>query len=381
MHLEGHVGNRLGSPLGEYTEQKNFCNEAENVAANPNDHRSALKYNFVSQWMVNINEIMVNEVTMTPLLSDTLLRSSRFVPLFITQFLGALNGNLVKTAMLFLLVFAGQKDASNPAMVSIAAAVFVLPMIIFSAYAGALADMRDKAALTRAIKLAEIVFVAIVALATATHSTTAMLMSLFLLGTVSAFFGPIKYAIIPQHVRSDEVVSATGIIEAGTFVAILLGQIVGGLLSPSMASMLAIVVAIAALAMSFALAWFVWAVSTHSPHEGIQDVTAFFAGSGSMVMLIALAAVATAGGVFIVPLYAMLQTLGDPARRSRDVAANNILNAIFMVAGSGVAAALAYARFSSIQALGIVAVANLMVGLALAMLNSNMRFRRIRPLA
>lgn len=424
--------------------------------------------------------------------SDPLLRSRRFAPLFTTQFLGTLNGNLVKTTMLFVLVFAQAKDASNSAMVSIAAAVFVAPMIIFSAFAGALADMRDKAALTRMIKIVEIAFVAIAALAIAMQSTGAMLVSLFLLGTVSAFFGPIKYAIIPQHVRTDEIMSATGLIEAGTFVAILLGQIIGGLLSPTMASILAFLVAvvgfiasrmiqpappehynatilprpiaatidvitgsrrhrpiyiailaiswfwavgailtsqlaivvkdelnatpavatlmlamfsigvaagsmlasrlsknaasmrptaIAAIVMSCALAGFVWAVSIHHPSEASQNVSAFFASEGSVTMLVALAIVATAGGVFIVPLYAMLQMLGDPARRSRDVAANNILNAIFMVAGTGVAAGLAYAGLSSPQTLGIVAIANLLVGLRLATLNSDTHLRQIRPTA
>jgi MFS family permease len=118
---------------------------------------------------------------------EPLLISRRFGPLFATQFLGAFNGNLVKTAMLFLLVFGGPADGSDSggAMVSIAAAVFVTPMVIFSAYAGSLADAHDKATMAQMSKRAEVGAVIIAAVAIALHSTAAMLASLFLLGTVS----------------------------------------------------------------------------------------------------------------------------------------------------------------------------------------------------
>ncbi|QYE36043.1 MFS transporter [Polymorphobacter sp. PAMC 29334] len=160
------------------------------------------------------------------------LLSRRFVPLFGTQFLGAFNDNLFKTAMLFLITFhlPGVDIKSAATMVTAAAGVFILPFFLFSGIAGQLADARDKAAIARAVKLAEVVILGIGGIALMFGSVPLLFACLFGMGTHSTVFGPVKYAILPQHLRPEHLLTGTGLVEGGTFVAILLGQIAGGLL-------------------------------------------------------------------------------------------------------------------------------------------------------
>lgn len=161
-----------------------------------------------------------------------LFRSRRFAPLFVTQFLGAFNDNLFKTAMLFLITFhlAGVDVREAATMVTAAAGIFILPFFLFSGIAGRVADARDKAAIARIVKLAEVGILAIGAVALAIGSVPLLFATLFGMGTHSTVFGPVKYAILPQHLQPGDLLSGTGLVEGGTFVAILLGQIAGGLL-------------------------------------------------------------------------------------------------------------------------------------------------------
>ena len=166
-----------------------------------------------------------------------LLGQRRFLPLFVTQFLGAFNDNLFKTAMVVLVIYQIYSDPAKEASFSaLAAALFILPFFLFSALAGQLADGRDKAWLIRIVKTAEIaimVFGAVGLMLHTVHQTLSialMLMALFAMGVHSTFFGPIKYAILPQHLGRDDVLGGTGLVEAGTYIAILLGTIVGGLI-------------------------------------------------------------------------------------------------------------------------------------------------------
>lgn len=161
----------------------------------------------------------------------SLILSRRFLPLFGTQFLGALNDNLFKTAMVVMIVFRFAGDGRDSLLVTAAAGVFILPFFLFSAVAGQLADKYDKAGLARWIKLAEILFMILGALGFVFHNTPLLFVVLFLMGAHSAFFGPIKYAILPQHVARGELLAANAWVEAGTFIAILLGTILGGLLA------------------------------------------------------------------------------------------------------------------------------------------------------
>ncbi len=160
-----------------------------------------------------------------------LLRSRRLGPLFATQFLGAANDNLFKNALIVLVVYrlAGGGMAA-PVVSTLAAASLVLPFVLFSATAGEVADRYDKAMLIRRIKIAEIVIATLASAAFVTGQVWALLSILFLLGTQATFFGPLKYAILPEHLDTDDLVTGNGVIEAGTFVAILLGTIAGGLL-------------------------------------------------------------------------------------------------------------------------------------------------------
>jgi Major Facilitator Superfamily len=166
-----------------------------------------------------------------------LLGQRRFLPLFITQMLGAFNDNLFKSAMVILVIYHIYSDPAKEAGFSaVAGAVFILPFFLFSALSGQLADSRDKAWLIRIIKTAEIIIMIFGAAGLMLHkvdenlSIIFMLAALFAMGVHSTFFGPIKYAILPQHLGSEDVLGGTGLVEAGTYIAILMGTIVGGII-------------------------------------------------------------------------------------------------------------------------------------------------------
>ncbi|MDO9448856.1 MAG: MFS transporter [Rugosibacter sp.] len=162
-----------------------------------------------------------------------LLRERRFLPLFITQFLGALNDNVIKNAMIVLLTFqASHWTTLSPGILAnLAAGVFILPFFLLSASAGQLADKYDKAWLTRWVKLFELLIVFIAGIGFWLHQLPVLLLALFLLGLHSTVFGPIKYAILPQHLAPAELMGGNALIESGTFIAILLGSLLGGLLA------------------------------------------------------------------------------------------------------------------------------------------------------
>ena len=167
-----------------------------------------------------------------------LIRSRRFVPLFVTQLLNAFNDNLFKNAMVLFVVYQVYQSEQEGAQFSaIASAIFILPFFLLSAIAGQLADMRDKAKIIRTVKAAEIgimlvggagLFLAWQGSMITTLAVPLMLLALLGMGVHSTFFGPIKYAILPQHLHEDEVLAGTGLVEAGTYIAILAGTIVAG---------------------------------------------------------------------------------------------------------------------------------------------------------
>lgn len=374
----------------------------------------------------------------------------RFAPLFATQFLGAFNDNLFKTAMLFQIAFHLAADTRSAAtLVTAAAGVFIVPFFLFSGVAGRLADAVDKARVARAVKLAEVVILGLGGLGLLLASVPVLFVVLFAMGTHSTVFGPVKYAILPQHLRADELLTGTGLVEGATFVAILLGQIAGGLLPMPLAAAALLGTALVGIAASrlippappaagalpvelnpwtasasvlrgafavpaiaratIAISWF-WALGTIYTSQFVPLVAAWhatervatlflvvftvgvatgaagvsrllggdvsaraapyaaaamaaasvallaaiggglphgFAADGQGVaILAALFVLAAAGGVFSVPLYAILATASGAATRSGAIAANNIVNAAFqvgatLVAGSAVAAGTA----------------------------------------
>src|SRR5207247_2509467 len=155
-----------------------------------------------------------------------LLRERRFAPFFWTQFLGAANDNVYKNALVIFVAFQAATLTAMSAndLVNIAAAVFIAPFVLFSATAGQLADKYEKSRLIRLIKLFEIAIMLIGAIGFYRRDLTLLFLALALMGVHSTLFGPVKYAILPQHLKSDELIGGNGLVEMGTLVAILLGE-------------------------------------------------------------------------------------------------------------------------------------------------------------
>ncbi|QNA82985.1 MFS transporter [Sphingomonas sp. So64.6b] len=197
-----------------------------------------------------------------------LLKERRFLPLFTTQFLGAFNDNLFKTSMV---LFATYQIFNDPAAESnfnaLATGLSIISFFLLSALSGQLADTTDKAKIIRIVKTAEILIMLLGAagllIAKAGHTGIGMFMMLlavFALGIHSTFFGPIKYAILPQHLQPDEVLGGTGLVEAGTYLAILLGTVVAGWISAEGAAVTVLVVA--------GIGWFAGRQVPPAPREG-----------------------------------------------------------------------------------------------------------------
>ena len=168
-----------------------------------------------------------------------LLRARRFLPLFSTQFLGAFNDSLFKQAVVLFVTYQLLRSPAKEFQFSaIAQGLFILPFFLFSALSGQLADDHDKSRLIRIIKLAEIGIMIVGGAGIMLASKFLMLAAVFAMGVHSTFFGPIKYAILPQHLGKDEVLGGTGLVEAGTYLAILGGTILAGVLvsSPEVAA-------------------------------------------------------------------------------------------------------------------------------------------------
>lgn len=162
----------------------------------------------------------------------SIFASKRFGPFFWTQALGAFNDNVYKNSLSILIAFqfSNGSAATSHKLVNLAAGLLVLPFFLFSAFAGQISDKYDKAMLIRWIKAAEIVIMVCACIAFYLNSITLLMIILFLMGTQSAFFGPIKYSIIPQHLEVEEVMAGNALVSMGTFLAILTGTMLGGIL-------------------------------------------------------------------------------------------------------------------------------------------------------
>ena len=387
-----------------------------------------------------------------------LLATRRFGPFFVTQLLGAFNDNVFKNALVLLITYqaASLTSISPEILVNLCGGIFILPFFLFSATAGQLADKFERSGIIRLVKMLEIGIMAVGAVGFALQQLLLLLTALFLLGVHSTFFGPVKYSILPQQLRSDELVGGNGLVESGTFLAILLGTIAGGVLiaesSEGRTLVPIITIAIAAagyLASRFVprcpapdphlkvnlnpfretwnnlkfashtpavfnsllgISWFwflgamlltqfpgfarsylggsagvvtlllaVFSVgvgtgsllterlSGHKIEIGLVPfgsiglsvfcVDLFFAspgpasgtligvgeflgGGGNLHILVDLFLIGAFGGVYAVPLYALIQSRSEPSHTSRIIAANNILNALLMVVAAGFAATL-----------------------------------------
>lgn len=416
-----------------------------------------------------------------------LFKTKRFMPLFMTQFLGAFNDNLFKNALIILVTYVIAADAGMEPqlLVTVAAGLFILPFFLFSAFAGQLADKLEKSRLIRRIKLFEIALMVIAGGGFLMGNTYMLLGVLFLMGAQSAFFGPLKYGILPDHLEEGELIGGNALIETGTFLSILIGTILGGLLirasiGPELVSALLILVAVAGFVsarkipkapssvpdlkvnwnfigetftmvrqaakrevlylaiLGISWFWFVgatfltqfpaYAKDTLGANEEV--VTLFLAlfsigiGIGSLLcnrllrgivtarfvplaavfmalfcgdlyfastrvgepgvdlvgfagfiqdpiawrILFDMMGIAVAGGVYIVPLYAILQARSPISQRARVIAANNIMNALFMVASSVVTVALFKIGFSVPGVFMVIAIVSAFVAIYIVQL-------------
>jgi len=228
-----------------------------------------------------------------------LLRRRRFLPLFVTQLFNAFNDNLYKTAMVLFVVYSVYNSEEAEGVFSaVASGLFILPFFILSAIAGQLADMRDKASIIRKVKACEILLMIIGAsglylawqgIMVTSVAMPLMLLALFLTGVQSTFLGPIKYAILPQHLRKEEVLAGTGLVEAGTYIAILAGTILAGWISIEVAAVGIILTSIVGYFVSRQvppappqgeikpLDWNIWRASKNLLRETMQNREIFYA--------------------------------------------------------------------------------------------------------
>jgi len=191
-----------------------------------------------------------------------LLLSRRFAPLFWCQLFAAFNDNFLKTSLVFVILFqSGTADAE--ALITLASAVFIAPFFFLSALGGQLADRYDKAKVAQRLKFVEIFIAAFAVLGYARSSLPILFVALFAFGILAALFGPIKYGILPDHLRREQLPSGNALIEGATFVAILLGTIAAGLASRGGETAI-----FASLVISFALACWMSALLIPPTGEG-----------------------------------------------------------------------------------------------------------------
>ena len=165
----------------------------------------------------------------------SLLKNRRFIPLLLVQFLGAFNDNVFKNALIILITYQliTQSELLQQLSVTIAAGLFILPFFLFSAFAGQLADKFSKKYLTIIIKGFECLFMLLASLGFYLHSVSLLMLVLFFMGMHSTFFGPIKYAILPDLLEKNQLIAGNALVEASTFIAILIGTTLGGLVIAS----------------------------------------------------------------------------------------------------------------------------------------------------
>lgn len=161
---------------------------------------------------------------------EHILATRRFLPMFLTQFFGALNDNVLKQSLLLVITYGWiqQQSASISTLNNLAALLFILPYFIFSATAGQIADKYERSRLVRGIKILEIIIMLLASAGFLLGNLWLLLFALFLMGTHSTFFGPIKYAILPEILKSNELMSGNALFQSGTSIAILVGMILGG---------------------------------------------------------------------------------------------------------------------------------------------------------
>lgn len=200
---------------------------------------------------------------------SSLLTQQRFLPYFITQFFGAFNDNIFKNVLLLLVAFASADTLtiSSHLFINLAAGLFILPFFLFSASAGVLADKYEKSEFIRRVKLFEIVIMCIGAVGFITENYLLLLIMLFLMGTQSAFFGPVKYALLPQQLKTHELVAGNALVETGTFLAILLGTLGAGVIASADHALIIAAGSVVLFAvLGYISSWFIPSAPASNPH-------------------------------------------------------------------------------------------------------------------
>ncbi|MDU6373995.1 MAG: hypothetical protein E6575_07810, partial [Bradyrhizobium sp.] len=188
-----------------------------------------------------------------------LMSSRRFAPLFWAQFASALNDNVLKNALVIMLLY-GAVAAHGDALVTVAGAVFIFPFFILSGLGGQLADRYVKGVVARRLKFAEIFAAGFAALGFFLHSIPLLFVALGMFGVIAALFGPVKYAMLPDQLTVGELATGNALVEGATFMAILIGTIAGGQLVSGSSHMGWVALAVIGLAVIS------WASASHIPH-------------------------------------------------------------------------------------------------------------------
>ena len=203
-------------------------------------------------------------------MTTSLLATRRFAPLFWCQFFSAFGDNFLRTALVFLILFKVGGSGSE-VLISLASATVIAPYFFLSGLGGQMADRFDKAIVARRLKLSEIFAASIAVAGFALHSLPILFFALFCYGVIAALFGPIKYGILPDHLKQSELPRGNALIESATFIAILLGTIVGGIAAKnggSFASFAALMIAFSSF--SFITSLFILPTGEGAPHLSVQ---------------------------------------------------------------------------------------------------------------
>src|ERR1700754_907956 len=200
-----------------------------------------------------------------------LMTTRRFAPLFWAQFFAALNDNVLKNALVIILLY-GAATSHGDALVTVAGAVFIFPFFVLSALGGELADKYVKSVVARRLKFAEIFAAAFAAGGFFLHSVPLLFIALGLFGVVAALFGPVKYAMLPDQLAVGELATGNALVEGATFMAILIGTIAGGQLVSGSTHMGFVSLAVVLLALA---SWaFASRIPTTTPSAPDLPVTA-----------------------------------------------------------------------------------------------------------
>lgn len=409
----------------------------------------------------------------------SLFKDRRFLPIFLVQFCGCLNDSILKNALIILITFKLSNDLNTPVylLIMLANIIFILPFVVFASLAGQIADRYERTLLVKIIKLSEIAIILLSVIGFFTTNLTILFVCLGLMGTHSTFFGPIKYSVLPDHMKKDELLAANGYVEAGTFLSILLGTMLGGFYNFNNELIIGLIVftAVIGYVASFFMPksnnsnpsikinfnivnetvnmvkyassknhvylailgiswfWFIGAaimaqipsltkdilgadenvanlflatfsigvgvgsfwcnklfankittkyifaaalgisifgidlyfasqiVAVSYEPEQLKNIWQFLSRGHYIRILVDLFFLACIGGLYVVPLFAVMQYFSSPAYRSRIVATNNLINSFFMAGSTGILSLLFYWGFSIPSVILIVSLLNMVI--------------------